>query len=119
MSLPFKRRIKDVYLRVKTLVLISAVNMMRSPLRWSWIFWDGYNEHKFPDQLMRIIRVIVGVAGLCKFIAPAWVGMFFFIDGFYSIYRYRFEIPRTNSWYEDLPRGARSLFGYMLMVGFI
>lgn len=119
MSLPFKEWGKERFLEVKTLVLFNVINMMKSPLRWSWIFWDGYKGNGIPAKIMRVARVLIGIAGICKLVPPSWVGLFFFVDGFYSIYRYRFEVPKTKSWYEDIPSGARSLFGYMLMMGFI
>lgn len=119
MSISFKERVKDGLLEVKTLVLFNVINMMKSPLRWSWIFWDGYKGDGLPAKVMRVARILIGIAGICRLVPTAWVGLFFFADGFYSIYRYRFEVPKTNSWYEDIPRGARSLFGYLLMVGFI
>jgi hypothetical protein len=66
---------------------------------------------------MRVLRFLLGIAYIVKIINMAFIGLFFVIDGIYSIYRYRFEFKLTNTWHEDIPRMARSLFGFMLMKG--
>lgn len=119
MAVSLKRWLNDIFLRIKTWILFSLISSMKSPLRWSWIFWDGYDGNDFPDEMMRFVRILVGITGLLRVISPAWVGLFFFVDGIYSIYRHRVEVPRTNHWYEDIPRGARSFFGFFLLFGFV
>ena len=86
---------------------------------WSSVFWDGYNRNEFPDNLMRLFRILIGALTIVRIIKPFWLGLFLVIDGIYAIYRYRYEIPETKHWYEDIPRGARSLFGFVLMAGII
>ena len=119
MTLSFKERLRNTIINIKTSIIFSIVNSIKSPLYWSSVFWDGYNRSEFPDNIMRLFRVLIGVLTVIKIIRPFWLGLFLVIDGAYAIYRYRFEIPETKHWYEDIPRGARFLLGVVLILGFI
>jgi len=114
-----RSRIKDKLIELKTSLIFSLINALKSPLSWSSVFWDGYNRNEFPDNLMRLLRISMGIATILRFVTPAFLGLFLMVDGLYAIYRYRVELPKTKNWYEDLPRGARSLLGCLLLTGFI
>ena len=114
-----RSRIKDKLIELKTSLIFSLINALKSPLSWSSVFWDGYNRNEFPDNLMRLLRISMGIATILRFVTPAFLGLFLMVDGLYAIYRYRVELPETKHWYEDLPRGARSLLGCLLLTGFI
>ncbi len=96
----------------------TLINVLKSPVSWASVFWDGYVADEFPDHVMRFMKVFVGLAFIIRLVSGAFVGLFLAIDGLYSIYRHRFELAVTQNWREDVPRIARCLLGIVLLAGF-
>lgn len=109
-------KVKGFFTGVKKSVSNTLVNIFKSPLSWKSVFWDSYIADEFPDHLMRITKILTGIGFILRFINTTFLGIFLTIDSVYSIYRHRFELKITKSWYEDMPRFARLLFGIMLVV---
>lgn len=112
-------KVKGFFAGVKKSVNDTLVNVFKSPFTWKSVFWDSYIADEFPDHLMRITKILTGLGFILKFVNATFLGLFLAIDGLYSVYRHRFELHITRSWYEDMPRFARSLFGIMLTIQLI
>lgn len=112
-------KLKRLFAGAKKSIIRLINNSLKSPLSWRSIFWDGYLVDEFPEHVMRVLRILIGLAYIIKSINITFLGLFLVIDGIYSVYRYRFEFKLTKTWHEDIPRLARSLLGFMLMKGVI
>ncbi len=113
----FSKRIKGFFTGVKKWVSYLVNEKLKSPLSWRSIFWDGNIANEFPDQLMRTFRYVIGLTYVTHLIGITSVGLFLVIDGIHSIYRNRFETALTIHWTDDIPRIARSLLGFFLIIG--
>lgn len=117
-KMPVLKKIKHLFAGARGWIQNSLIHTLKSPASWASVFWDSYVADEFPDHMMRFMKVFVGLAFLVRLISGAFVGLFLAMDGFYSIYRHRFELAVTKNWKEDLPRMARCLLGIVLLIGF-
>ena len=108
-------RILTNFKNITNKILKEVWISLKSPLNWASIFWDCYLADEFPDHVMRLLRILFGICYIFKIIDTPFIGLFFVIDGIYSVYRYRVEFKLTKSWREDIPRITRSILGFMLM----
>lgn len=105
-------RIKGIFTRPNVFA-ISVFAILSRSLSFTWIFWDALLSHKlykhqqpFPDQMLRFVRLGVGVGWFFGFINPLTAGIILAADGIYSIARYR-HLNVTKNFIEDVPRIAR------------
>lgn len=107
-----KERINNLFTAPNAFA-ISVFAILSRSLSFTWIFWDAILSHKlykhqeaFPDQLLRFLRLGVGISWFVGLINPMTAGIILAADGVYSIARYR-QLKVTKSFMEDVPRIAR------------
>jgi len=123
----FKSRVPHVKERIKTLftrtnmLAISVFAILSKSLSFTWIFWDAILSHKlykhqdiFPDQLLRFVRLGVGIGWFVGFISPLTAAIILAADGIISIVRYR-QLKITKNFIEDIPRIARIAVALLLI----
>jgi len=107
-----KNRIKTLFTGPNAFA-ISIFAILSRSLSFTWIFWDAFLSHKlykhqdvFPDQILRFVRMGVGIGWFVGLVNPVSAGIMLAADGAYSIFRYR-QLKVTKSFIEDVPRIAR------------
>jgi hypothetical protein len=90
-----------------------------------WIVWDAILSHKlykgqkfYPDQLLRFVRLGVGIGWFVGLVNPMTAGLILIADGVYSILRYRLLKVTTHT-FEDVPRLIRIGTGLLMFPIFI
>jgi len=112
-SIPrLEERIRTLFTRPNMLA-ISVFAILSKSLSFTWIFWDALLSHKlykhqqaFPDQMLRFMRLGVGVSWFVGWINPLTAAIILAADGVYSIARYR-QLKITKNFIEDVPRITR------------
>lgn len=119
-----KHRIKSIFSK-RGVLAISLSALVTKSLPLVWIIWDAILSHKlyknqkiYPDQLLRFLRLGVGIGWFIGLINPVTAGLILIADGVYSILRYRF-LRVTKSFIEDVPRMIRIGTGLLLFPVFI
>jgi len=109
----------------RKVLAISVSAIVTKSLPFVWIVWDAilsnrlYKNQKFyPDQMLRFLRLGVGIGWFVGLINPMAAGLILIGDGAYSILRYRF-LNVTKHTIEDVPRLVRIGTGLMLFPIFI
>ena len=113
-------RVKKIFTRPNVFA-ISLFALLSRSLSFTWIFWDAILSHKlykhqqpFPDQMLRFVRLGVGVGWFIGFISPLTAAIILAADGIYSIARYR-HLHITKHFIEDVPRITRIAVALLLI----
>lgn len=114
-----KNRIKHIFDRGNVFG-ISLFTLLSHSLAFTWIFWDAFLSNRlykhqqiFPDQILRFLRIGVGLTWFAGMLSPITAGLFLIADGIYSISRYRI-LKITKNPIEDLPRLGRIGVGLLM-----
>jgi hypothetical protein len=119
-----KHRIKDMFSKRKVLA-ISLSAIVTKSLPFVWIVWDAIlsnrlykNQKVYPDQMLRFLRLGVGIGWFVGLVNPITAGLILIGDGAYSILRYRMlDVTKNNI--EDIPRLIRIGTGLLMFPIFI
>jgi len=113
------RKFKKIF-EAKKMFFIALSAFASKSLSFTWIIWDAilsirmYKHQKvFPDQLLRFLRLGLGIGWLLGWVSPITVGVALVFDGVFSILRYRM-LNVTQSSIEDLPRLIRISAGLLM-----
>lgn len=112
------RGVRKILNRIKEKGENILHDVFRSPFSWKNIFWDSYLGDGLPEKTMRFTRLITIISIIFRFVNTTFLGIYLALDGFYSIYRNRFELKLTKSWEEDVPRFARVILGILITLNF-
>jgi len=117
-------RIKKLFNK-KNVLAISLSTIFTRSIPFSWVFWDAILSHKlyqkqkfYPDQMIRFLRLGVGISWFVGMINPLTAALILMGDGIFSIVRYR-TLKTTKSFIEDVPRLIRISAGLMMFPIFI
>lgn len=109
----------------KRIFLISLSTIVTRSFPSVWIIWDAilsnklYKQQKFyPDQMLRFLRLGVGISWFVGLINPLTAGLILIGDGIFSIAKYRLQ-KVTKNFIEDVPRLIRIGTGLLLFPIFI
>ena len=109
----------------KNVLAISLSTILTRSIPFSWVFWDAILSHKlyqkqklYPDQMLRFLRLGVGISWFVGLINPLTAALLLIGDGIFSIVRYR-TLKTTKSFIEDVPRLIRIGAGLLMFPIFI
>ncbi len=111
-------RFKGIFAKAKNSVNSFIQETFKSPLSWRSLLWDSYLADDMPEKTMRFAKILTVLSLVLKFLSATFLGIYLVLDGFYSFYRYRFELKITKSWEQDIPRFARIILGLLIIFNF-